>query len=925
VTGVEAFTEKHSAAISALVSQKIAEDVPYRIWKMGKAEAEKMYGDTMYDAFKVPDSVTELRLVNLERWNLNANINPVIKSTGLLKRLEITKTKFSEKKQQLEINFEVFPDKDPLLAETLDKLDNPPALENTVPDISKDPVIPDVANASSVSQEPTQAAGEKKEKKARPAPPPPPAALATAALLVRAAAAKVFGLRPGPCGGELQPVWVTEPGNAKITLSLENCSRPNMQKEELYDALIDAVEVSTNELVKGNHSIAVFEMDKDLAEKEYGDAMYDSKSAKTDKLHLAYIPDAALLDIPTNWSLCSHTGACGKIVFQKGADEARDPKKQKKAETLILYKKKQLSVRFSVDNGNAVGAALQAASGVAPSSAAVKQLDSGEVRVSVPGVDAAKAAASEVTADVRVMGGTPRYPYPKPNTPPKEPAAIYWSWFEQAFAKRLLDAVVAGGGIQEDIFQDPTPRGLANTCASTFKKPLSESEIAHLENAPVSADWLAKVLKGIEFPKVRASTAKDKDDTSRGNDAEAEDDGHVDPWSVGGKVDYKKLTEKFGSTEISPELLARIERLTVGRGRVKALHPWLRRGIFYSHRDLDRICQCVEDGIPFYLYTGRGPSSAAMHLGHLIPFMMTQWLQKAFDVPLVIQMTDDEKFLWKGEYTPGEGDNLMHYRYLTTENAKDIIACGFDKSKTFIFSDLEYVGHMYPNIVRIWKAITYNQARSAFGFSGENNIGQSAFPAVQAAPSFPSSFHVPLKGNHKLCCLIPCAIDQDPYFRMTRDIAHKIVPNDHPLKGKPSLIHSKFFPPLQGAAGKMSASDESSAVYLTDSDEVIESKIMRYAFSGGRVTAKEQKEKGADLDIDVSYQWLRFFLDDDQELEKIGADYGSGSGEFWNTGSVKKRLVQLLQDIVSKHVAARSKITDAEVAEWMAVRELQFS
>ena len=27
--------------------------------------------------------------------------------------------------------------------------------------------------------------------------------------------------------------------------------------------------------------------------------------------------------------------------------------------------------------------------------------------------------------------------------------------------------------------------------------------------------------------------------------------------------------------------------------------------------------------------------------------MMTQWLQEAFDVPLVIQMTDDEKFLWK--------------------------------------------------------------------------------------------------------------------------------------------------------------------------------------------------------------------------------------------------------------------------------------
>merc|ERR1719230_2197219 len=186
----------------------------------------------------------------------------------------------------------------------------------------------------------------------------------------------------------------------------------------------------------------------------------------------------------------------------------------------------------------------------------------------------------------------------------------------------------------------------------------------------------------------------------------------------------------------------------------------------------------------------------------------------------------------------------MHYRNLTTENAKDIIACGFDKKKTFMFSDLEYVGHMYPNIVRIWKAITYSQAKGAMGFQGENNIGQSAFPAVQAAPSFPSSFEVPLKGQHNLCCLIPCAIDQDPYFRLTRDIAHKIVPTDHPLKGKPALLHSKFFPPLQGASGKMSASDDSSTIFLTDSPEMIETKIKKYAFSGGRVTQKEQKEKG---------------------------------------------------------------------------------
>ena len=50
------------------------------------------------------------------------------------------------------------------------------------------------------------------------------------------------------------------------------------------------------------------------------------------------------------------------------------------------------------------------------------------------------------------------------------------------------------------------------------------------------------------------------------------------------------------------------------------------------------------------LVCAQGPSSEALHLGHLIPFMFTKWLQDAFKVPLVIQLTDDEKFLWK--YAP---------------------------------------------------------------------------------------------------------------------------------------------------------------------------------------------------------------------------------------------------------------------------------
>lgn len=76
---------------------------------------------------------------------------------------------------------------------------------------------------------------------------------------------------------------------------------------------------------------------------------------------------------------------------------------------------------------------------------------------------------------------------------------------------------------------------------------------------------------------------------------------------------------------------------------------------------------------------------AAGCVQHAVTRVFCRWLQDVFDVPLVIQMSDDEKYLWK--------DLTLEQAYsYTVENAKDIIACGFDINKTFIFSDLEYMG-----------------------------------------------------------------------------------------------------------------------------------------------------------------------------------------------------------------------------------------
>lgn len=138
------------------------------------------------------------------------------------------------------------------------------------------------------------------------------------------------------------------------------------------------------------------------------------------------------------------------------------------------------------------------------------------------------------------------------------------------------------------------------------------------------------------------------DESSEENGAQPNDAGKpaqfVDPWTVEseGAIDYDYLISQFGCQKIDQAILDRMERLTG-----KKVHRFLRRGIFFSHRDLTQLLDLYEQGKKFYLYTGRGPASEALHFGHLIPFHFTKWLQETFDCPLVIQLTDDEKFLFK--------------------------------------------------------------------------------------------------------------------------------------------------------------------------------------------------------------------------------------------------------------------------------------
>jgi tryptophanyl-tRNA synthetase len=354
----------------------------------------------------------------------------------------------------------------------------------------------------------------------------------------------------------------------------------------------------------------------------------------------------------------------------------------------------------------------------------------------------------------------------------------------------------------------------------------------------------------------------------------------VTPWEVRGKVDYERLIREFGTQPLTEKLLKRIAKYTDG------LHLQLQRKLFFSHRDLDTVLDLYEKGTKFVLYTGRGPSGP-VHIGHLVPWIFTKHLQDKFDTRLYFQMTDDEKFVVEDELKLEQAKNFGY------ENALDLIALGFEPEKTFIIFDVEDIDLLYGIALEVAKRITYSTAKATFGFQDSTNIGWIFWPAIQAVPCF---IHAKLTGEN-VPALIPAAIDQDPYWRVTRDIAQKLG------YYKPAQIHCRFLPGL-GVGGKMSASEPETSIFVTDPPEVVKRKVWN-AFTGGKGTAAEQRKTGADPSICTIFQYfLYLFEEDDKKLTEREKQCRAGETLC---GDCKAELTERINKFLAEHRKKREK------------------
>jgi len=346
------------------------------------------------------------------------------------------------------------------------------------------------------------------------------------------------------------------------------------------------------------------------------------------------------------------------------------------------------------------------------------------------------------------------------------------------------------------------------------------------------------------------------------------------PWEVKGDINYNKLIKEFGISPIKtlPEIFDK-ELL-------------FRRKIVFAHRDIQRILEAIKNKKKFVMMTGLMPTGK-FHLGHAI--LAKQFIfYQSLGAKIYIAVADVEA------YNTREQSLEDSRKIAIDEYIANYIALGLKPQNCQVYfqsqrSKDSRKSNAYYSLQNILsKHATFNEFKAVYG---EITPGKMLSSLLQAS----DMLHPQLKEFEGKCpVLVPVGIDQDPHLRLARDISRRIK---NPEFTQLSSTYHLFAPGLK--ADKMSASDPNSFIALTDDEKTVKTKINKYAFSGGQPTLEEHKAKGGNPDIDVSFQYLKMFLEeDDKKLQELHDDYKSGK---LSTGELKIYTIEKLNSFLREH------------------------
>lgn len=354
----------------------------------------------------------------------------------------------------------------------------------------------------------------------------------------------------------------------------------------------------------------------------------------------------------------------------------------------------------------------------------------------------------------------------------------------------------------------------------------------------------------------------------------------VTPWEVSGEIDYTKLIKQFGIKFIEsfPEKFNE--------------NVLFRRKIIFAQRDFDNILEAIKNKKPFVLMTGLMPSGS-FHLGHMILAQQMIFYQK-LGAKIYIAVADLEAYSTRGKSLK-ELKKIAVDQYLL-----NYVALGLDLKKCDVYFQSERSlnakksNAYYRLATNFSRYATFNEFKGVYG---DISPGKMSSSLLQAADMYHPQ--LPEFEGKPVITFIPVGVDQDPHIRIARGMAKR--DKDYKFISVASTYHL-FLPSLKGG-GKMSSSDESSFIAMTDSPEVVKKKINKYAFSGGQDTIEEHRKKGGNPDVDVSFQYLKFFFEpNDEKLKNLEENYRSGK---LLTGELKKILIDKINLFLKEHQKKR--------------------
>ncbi|MEK6760879.1 MAG: tryptophan--tRNA ligase [Nanoarchaeota archaeon] len=367
---------------------------------------------------------------------------------------------------------------------------------------------------------------------------------------------------------------------------------------------------------------------------------------------------------------------------------------------------------------------------------------------------------------------------------------------------------------------------------------------------------------------------------------------HVTPWEVSGEIDYHKLVREFGIKPLPENLPEEFNKNLL-----------FRRKIIFAHRDFERIIDAVKNKKKFAMMTGLMPSGK-FHLGHMLVAQQMVFYQN-LGAKLYVTVADLEAYSARQKNFE-EMKKTAVEQYLT-----NYIALGLKpKNLDFYFqsersNDAKKSNAYYRLASNLSRYATFNEFKAIYGDISPAKMSASLTQSADMLhPQLPE-----FEGK-QIPTVVPVGIDQDPHIRIARDMSSRF--KDYKFMQLSSTYHL-FFPSLRGE-GKMSSSDESSYIAMTDSPKEVEMKIKRYAFSGGKDTLEEHRKHGGNPDIDVSFQYLKFFFEpDDKKLQKIHDDYKSGK---MLTSELKQILIEKINKFLSEHQKKR-KLAEKQLGKFL--------